>query len=87
MWGWNNKLNRENSQNAYILVYEKREKHPVQLEFTSHAHLEEATLHYGLPKPVSVEPIADGKLQVNMGYNDLVAFVPDNLKTQVIRDN
>jgi hypothetical protein len=32
MWGWG-KYGRENSQNAYILVYEKFEKEPIKLVF------------------------------------------------------
>lgn len=32
MWGWG-KFNSENSLNAYILVYEKNEKDPIELIF------------------------------------------------------
>jgi ubiquitin carboxyl-terminal hydrolase 34 len=86
MWGWNNKFNRDNSQNAYILVYEKKVKNPVHLEFQSEEQLLQAQKKHNLPPPVSVTH-EDGKIKVLLRYHDLVPFVPEKLRNQVMGDN
>jgi len=55
MWGWGGKNTRENSQNAYILVYEKKIKEPIKLVFESEQQLSDAQKRFSLPNELNVE--------------------------------
>jgi ubiquitin carboxyl-terminal hydrolase 34 len=79
MWGWG-KFNRENSQNAYILVYEKVVKDPIELIFDCRDQI-------GDLEVLSSTEQEDGKLRVKLDYYGIKPFVPEPLKQMVVADN
>lgn len=85
MWGWG-KYNRENSQNAYILVYEKVVKEPIKLIFQDREHLSQAQEQLSLPKELNITEEQD-HLVVSLEYDQLKPYVPEELSTKVSNDN
>lgn len=74
--------NRDNNENAYILVYEKIKKNPLQLEFSSKEEMDRIlpTLSLSdfkvLPK---TDDISTGIQRVSIDYYHLKPYVPDDL--------
>jgi ubiquitin carboxyl-terminal hydrolase 34 len=84
-FGWW-KSNRENSQNAYILVYEKTEKTPIKIECNDQAHLDAVQQQFNL-QFISQTAREDGKIEASIDYYGLPRYVPENLASVVQREN
>lgn len=82
-----------NNKNAYILIYEKKEKTPVQFVFTKDNLKEKEKIINTLIKEDHIErikEIRDEKNEVDIievDYYGIKKFVPDNLLSEVKKDN
>ncbi|EAR94410.2 ubiquitin carboxy-terminal hydrolase (macronuclear) [Tetrahymena thermophila SB210] len=86
--------NRDNSKNAYILVYEKKVKDPVQLVFENTQQMEKVLQYVPISKyeiqkqeQQQNEQKESEQVKVLVDYFDFQPYVPDNFFKKVWMDN
>lgn len=84
-FGWW-KARTENSQNAYILVYEKLDKSPLKVECATAEEMAHLRDHFGLQFLAQHER-GDGKSEAELDFYGLPRYVPPALAAAVDAEN